>query len=45
MEASCCPIKYDCSHNSTTAQTSKSEKVDLNAVNIDGKIKNRSNGM
>lgn len=48
MEASCCPIKYDCSHNSTATQTSKTEMLNDNGIggDVDGKItKNRGNGM
>lgn len=40
MEASCCPIKYEC--NSTAGHTT--EITDENGVDVDGKIKNHSNG-
>jgi hypothetical protein len=42
MEASCCPVKYDCGYNST-ASSLHHEKLD-NHKALSAKRKNRSNG-
>lgn len=42
MEASCCPIKYDCSFNSTVSVLHDEKLANHKALNV--KRKNRSNG-
>ncbi|CRL04287.1 CLUMA_CG017385, isoform A [Clunio marinus] len=43
MDASCCPVKYDCSSNATSSATAHENKIESHK-NVFAKRKNRSNG-